>query len=160
MAINGIGFSGSLFGLAVQNLNNQLTDLSTQLATGKKSSTYSGMGVDEGFSIAARSQLASISAFADTMTNVTTTINVANTALQSLSNISGQVQSSAASSPQDLNSSGQTIGQENALSELSSMVGILNTQAGDRFIFSGSAINTPSVASADTILNGSGTRPV
>lgn len=158
MAINNIGFSGSLFGLAVQNINNQLTDLSTQLATGKKSSTYSGMGVNEGFSIAARSQLASISAFTDTMTNVTTTINVANTALQSLSNISGQVQSSAASSPQDINSDGQTIGQENALSELSSMVGILNTQAGDRFIFSGSAINTPSVASADTILNGSGTK--
>jgi flagellar hook-associated protein 3 FlgL len=158
MAINGIGYSGSLFGLAVQNLNSQLTDLSTQLATGKKSSTYSGMGVDEGFSIAARSQLASITAFTDTMTNVTTTINVANTALQSLSNIAGQVQSSAASSPQDINSGGQTIGQENALSELSSMVGILNTQAGDRFIFSGSAINTPSVASADTILNGSGTQ--
>ena len=42
--------------------------------------------------------------------------------------------------------------------ELSSMVGILNTQAGDRFMFSGSAINTPSVASADDILNGTGTQ--
>ena len=38
------------------------------------------------------------------------------------------------------------------------MVGILNTQAGDRFIFSGSAINTPSVASADDIMNGNGTQ--
>ena len=38
------------------------------------------------------------------------------------------------------------------------MVGILNTQAGDRFIFSGSAINTPSVASSDNILNGNGTQ--
>ena len=34
------------------------------------------------------------------------------------------------------------------------MVGILNTQVGDRYIFSGSAIDTPAVASADDILNG------
>jgi flagellar hook-associated protein 3 FlgL len=157
MAINTIiGTGGSLFGQAVQNLNTQLTTLSTQLATGEKSSTYSGMGVGEGFAIAARSQLASISAFTDTITNVNTTINAANTALQSLSKIAGQVQSDAASTPQNISSSGQTIAQQNAQSELTSLVGILNTQAGDRFIFSGSAINTPSVASVDTILNGNG----
>src|SRR6202790_2185138 len=159
MAINPIiGSGGTLFGQAVQNLNNQLTDLSTQLATGKKSTTYSGLGVGEGFAIAARSQLSSISAFADTITNVNTIINTANTALQSLSKLSGQVQNDAASTPQNLNSSGQTIAQQNAVSVLTSIVGILNTQAGDRFIFSGSAINTPSVASVDNILNGNATQ--
>ena len=158
MAINGIGFGGSLFGQAVLNLNTQLTNLSTQLATGEKSTTYSGMGVGEGFAIAARGQLASISAFGDAITNVNTFINVANTALQSLSSITGQVQSAAATGSQDINSTGQTIAQGNAQAELSSVVGILNTQAGDRFIFSGSAIGTPSVAPADTIMNGSGTQ--
>ncbi len=158
MAINGIGFGGSLFGQAVQNLNTQLTNLSTQLATGEKSTTYSGMGVGEGFAIAARGQLASISAFGDAITNVNTSIDVANTALQSLSTITGQVQSAAATGSQDINSTGQTIAQGNAAAELSSMVGILNTQAGDRFVFSGSAISTPSVASADNIMNGAGTQ--
>ena len=159
MAINPIiGSGGTLFGQAVQNLNTQLTDLSTQLATGKKSTTYSGFGVGEGFAVAARSQLSSISAFADTITNVNTIINTANTALQSLSKLSGQVQNDAASTPQNLNSSGQTIAQQNAVSVLTSIVGILNTQAGDRFIFSGSAINTPSVASVDSILNGNATQ--
>jgi len=159
MAINPIiGSGGTLFGQAVQNLNTQLTDLSTQLATGKKSTTYSGFGVGEGFAVAARSQLSSISAFADTITNVNTIINTANTALQSLSKLSGQVQNDAASTPQNLNSSGQTIAQQNAVSVLTSIVGILNTQAGDRFIFSGSAINTPSVASVDNILNGNATQ--
>src|SRR6201999_4174019 len=56
------------------------------------------------------------------------------------------------------NSTGQTIGQQNALTELSSITGILNTQAGDRFLFSGSAINTPAVADSDTIMNGTGTQ--
>src|SRR5579863_3795990 len=158
MAINSIGFNNSLFSQAVLNLNSQLTNLSTQLATGEKSTTYSGMGSGEGFAIAARQQLSNISAFTTTITNVNTSINAANTALQSLSSISKTVQSDAASTPQDINSTGQTIGQQNALTELSSMVGILNTQAGDRFLFSGSAINTPAVADANSILNGSGTR--
>jgi len=159
MAINGIvGPGGVAFNQAVQSLNNQLTTLSTQLATGEKSSTYSGIGSGEGFAIAARSQLSSISAFTDTITNVNTIIDGANTALQSLSQIGGQVQSDAASTPQNLNSTGQTIAQQNALTELSSIVGILNTQVGDRFIFSGSAINTPAVAPVDTILNGNGTQ--
>jgi flagellar hook-associated protein 3 FlgL len=156
MAINSIGYGSTVLGQSVQNLNNQLTALSSQLSTGKKATTYAGMGVNEGFAIAARAQLSNISAFTDTMTKINTTISVANTALQSLANIGTQVQNAAASSPQALNSSGQTVAQQNAASQLSSMLGILNTQSGDRYVFSGSAIDTPSVADADTILNGSG----
>ena len=158
MSINSINYASSLLGQSVRNINNQLSDLSTQLSSGTKSTNYAGMGVDEGFAIAARSQLANISAFGDTMTNVNTIISAANTALQSLSDTGGQVQSNAAATPQKLTSTGQTIGQQNALSELSSIVGILNTQVGDRYIFSGNAISTPAVASADDILNGTGTK--
>jgi len=158
MSINSINYASSLLGQSVRNINNQLSNLSTQLSTGVKSTNYAGMGVNEGFAVAARSQLANISAFGDTMTNVNTIIAAANTALQSLSDTGGQVQSNAAASPQNLTSTGQTVGQQNAQSELSSIVGILNTQVGDRYIFSGSAINTPAVASADDILNGTGTK--
>jgi flagellar hook-associated protein 3 FlgL len=156
MAINSVGYGSTVLGQAVRNLNDQLTTLSSQLTTGKKSTTYAGMGVNEGFAIAARAQLSNISAFTDTMTKINTTISVANTALQSLVDIGTQVQGAAASAPTALNGSGQTIAQQNAVSQLSSMLGILNTQSGDRYVFSGSAIDTPSVADADTILNGSG----
>ncbi len=156
MAINSIGYGSTVLGQSVRNLNDQLTTLSSQLTTGKKATTYAGMGVNEGFAIAARAQLSSISAFTDTMTKINTTISVANTALQSLVNIGTQVQGAAASGPTALNGFGQTIAQQNAGSQLSSMLGILNTQSGDRYVFSGSAIDTPSVADADTILNGSG----
>jgi len=158
MSISSINYGASLLGQSVQNINNQLTNLSTELSSGVKSTNYAGMGVDEGFAIAARSQLANISAFTDTMTNVNTIISSANTALQSLSTTSGQVQSAAAATPQNLTSSGQTIGQQNAASDLSALVGILNTQVGNRYIFSGSAINTPAVASSDDILNGTATQ--
>ena len=158
MSISSINYSSSLLGQSVQNINTQLTNLSTQLSSGVKSTDYAGMGVNEGFAIAARAQLANITAFGDTMTNVTTTINAANTVLQSLSKTAGEVQSEASATPQNLTSTGQTIGQQNALSQLSAMVGMLNTQVGDRYIFSGSAINTPAVVSADDILNGNGTQ--
>jgi flagellar hook-associated protein 3 FlgL len=154
MAINSVSYANSSLGQAVLNINNQLTSLSTQLASGEKSTTYAGMGVNEGFAVAARSQLASISAFTDTMTNINTTIGVANTALQALVNIGTTVQNSASASSQTLNGTGQSIGQQTALSQLSSMLGVLNTQSGDRYVFSGSAINTPSVDSTDAILNG------
>src|SRR4051812_23846998 len=158
MSISSINYASSVLGQSVRNINNQLSDLSTSLATGLKSQSYAGMGVNEGFAIAARSQLANISAFSDTMTTVNTIVNAANLALQSLSSITGQVQSTAAATSNNLTSTGQTIGQQNALSQLSAIVGILNTQVGDRYIFSGTAINTPAVASPADILNGIGTQ--
>jgi hypothetical protein len=154
MSVSSINYASSILGQSVQNISNQLTNLST----GVKSQTYAGMGVNEGFAVAARAQLSNISAFTTTMTNVNTIISAANTALQSLSDTASSVQSSAAATPQNLTSSGQTIAQQNAASQLSSIVGILNTQVGDRYIFSGSAINTPAVASADDIMNGTATQ--
>jgi flagellar hook-associated protein 3 FlgL len=158
MSVSSINYSASVLGQSVQNLNNQLTTLSTQLSSGVKSTNYAGMGVNEGFAIAARAQLANITAFGTTMTNVNTIISAANTALQTLSSIGSQVQSGASSGSLDLDSTGQTVAQETAASELSAVVGVLNTQVGDRYIFSGSAINTPAVASADSIMNGTGTK--
>src|SRR6202022_3609651 len=65
---------------------------------------------------------------------------------------------SANASAQTLNSAGQSIAQQTATSQLSSMVGILNMQAGARYLFSGSAIKTSAVASADDIINGTTTQ--
>ena len=158
MAINGVGYGTTVLNQSVLNINNQLTALQQQLTSGKKSSSYAGMGVNEGFAIAARSQLSNISAFADTMTNINTNIGIANTALQSMATIGTTVLNSANSSVQTLNSTGQTISQQTATSQLSSMIGILNIQAGDRYLFSGAAINTPPVASMDNILNGTTTQ--
>src|SRR5579871_3494307 len=158
MSIASLNYGSSVLGQSVQNINQQLTNLSTELSTGVKSTNYAGMGPDEGFAIAARTQLANISAYSDTMTNVTTVINAANAALQSLSSTVGEVQHAASATPQNLTGNGQTIGQQNAASLLSSTVGMLNTQVGDRYIFSGTAIDTPAVATSDAILNGSGTQ--
>jgi flagellar hook-associated protein 3 FlgL len=156
MSINSIGSSTSLLGQSILNIKNQLNTLQVQLASGEKSTTYSGMGTGEGFAIAARAQLANITGYQNTITNVGTTITAANLALQTLNTTSSQVETAAGSGSQTLNSNGQTAGQVTAISQLSSMLSILNTQGGNGYIFSGAATNTPSVASANDILNGNG----
>src|SRR5215475_3292579 len=158
MSIASINYSSSVLGQSIRNIDQQLSDLSTQLSTGVKSQNYAGMGVSEGFAIAARPQLSSITAFGDTITNVNTIINSANAVLQPLRTTASNMQSAAAATPQNLTGNGQTIGQQNAAAQFSSLVGMLNTQVGNRYIFSGSAINTPAVAPADTIMNGTPTQ--
>ncbi|MBB4392567.1 flagellar protein [Bradyrhizobium sp. ERR14] len=158
MSISSINYSSSILGSQIRNINQQLTDLSTQLSTGKLSQNYSGMGTNEGFAIAGRAQLSNIAAYTDTITNVNVSINLANTALQSLTKIRSTVQTGAANTAQDLNVNGQTIAQNTAAAQFGSMVGVLNTQTGNRYLFSGTAVNTQSVADAGDIINGTTTQ--
>lgn len=72
MAIYGVGYGYSPLGRSIQDIKAQLDNLQTQLASGKKSNVYSGMGVNEGFAIFARAQLSNLSAFSTTITNVNT----------------------------------------------------------------------------------------
>lgn len=158
MSISSINYGSSVLGAQVRNINQQLTDLSTQLSTGKLSQNYSGMGTNEGFAIASRAQLSNIAAYTDTITNVNVNINLANTALQSLTTIRNTVQTGSATSSQDLNVNGQTVAQNTAAAQFGSMVGVLNTQSGNRYLFSGTAYNTQSVANAGDIINGTTTQ--
>lgn len=158
MSIASINYSSSILGAQIRNINQQLTDLSTQLSTGKLSQNYAGMGTNEGFAIAGRAQLSNIAGYTDTITNVNVSINLANTALQSLTKIRSTVQTGSASTAQDLNVNGQTIAQNTAAAQFGSMVGVLNTQTGSRYLFSGTAVNTQSVADAGDIINGTTTQ--
>ena len=158
MSISSINYGSSVLGAQVRNINQQLTDLSTQLSTGKLSQNYSGMGTNEGFAIASRAQLSNIAAYTDTITNVNVNINLANTALQSLTTIRNTVQTGSAGTSQDLNVNGQTVAQNTAAAQFGSMVGVLNTQSGNRYLFSGTAYNTQSVADAGDIINGTTTQ--
>ncbi|WP_448030905.1 flagellar protein [Bradyrhizobium liaoningense] len=158
MSISSINYSSSILGAQIRNINQQLTDLSTQLSTGKLSQNYAGMGTNEGFAIAGRAQLSNIAGYTDTITNVNVSINLANTALQSLTKIRNTVQTGSANTAQDLNVNGQTIAQNTAAAQFGSMVGVLNTQTGSRYLFSGTAVNTQSVADAGDIINGTTTQ--
>src|SRR5689334_13424009 len=98
MSIASINYGSSVLGQSVRNINTQLADLSTQLSTGKLSQTYSGMGTNEGLAIAARSQISNIGGYTDTMTNINTSIQIANQALQSLVSMRSTLRTGVSSS--------------------------------------------------------------
>jgi len=157
MSIQGVsGISSSMIGSLV-DLNNQLNDLQQELGTGQKSQTYAGLGVQRGLTVGLQSQLAAIGGFDDTITAVGTQLSVAQTALQGIATSADTVKQSAINSPFKIDQTGQTTDQQSAQGQLDQMLGALNTQVGNNYIFSGMSPDKPSVASLSQILNGSGT---
>ena len=155
-----IGVSGktSYIGASILNLRSQLDDLQTQLASGKVSTTYAGQGPDRAFALGLRAQIANINAYADSAANVNTRINVANLSLQGLANIGTSVKSASTSSTIVLNNNGQTSGQITAQAAFANAISMLNTQSGDRYLFSGRATDTPPTVPANDMLYGAGTQ--
>jgi len=154
MSIEGVSGRTSYLGTSLLNIKSQLDTLTQQLASGKKTTTYSGLGMDSAFATSLRSQISLLSGYQNTQTNVTTRINVANLSLQGLVDMRTQVQSAATGSSQVLNADGQTSGQQIGYAAFTQAISLLNTQSGDRYLFSGRSTDAPATASADDILNG------
>jgi flagellin-like hook-associated protein FlgL len=158
MTVSTISGRSALTAQFLGSLRAQLDDLQRQLGTGKKSDDYAGLGLDRGLSVALRSQLSAISGFGDTITQVGTRLELAQTALTRMSAISGEIKASAHTSIFELGGGGQTVDQIAAGASLDELFAILNTRAGNRYMFSGRATDTAATALPDLILNGDGTR--
>ncbi len=157
MSITGPGSITAANVQAVTNMNNQLDELSAELGTGQATQTYSGLGSQAGLALSLSAQLAALNGYSSTATTVGTTLSIAQAALTGIDSTANTVQQSL-EQPEafNLDSSGQTPTQESAASALDQIVSLLNTQVGNNYIFSGSAVNQPAVASTDVILNGNG----
>jgi flagellin-like hook-associated protein FlgL len=157
MTIEGVSGRTSYIGTSILNLRSQLDTLSQQLASGKKSTSYSGLGIDSSVATGLRSQISMLAGYANTATNLNTRINVVNLSLQGLADAASSTKSAASGSSLVLDNNGQTPGQQIAYANFTQAVSLLNAQSGDRYLFSGRATDTPATASADDILNGTTT---
>jgi flagellar hook-associated protein 3 FlgL len=157
MSITGPGSIAAANLAAQTTMFNQLNTLSQQLGTGQASQTYEGLGSQAGLALSLGSQLSALGAYSTTATTVGTTLTLAQSVLTQLGNASSSVQQSVnQQNAFSLNNNGQTAIQQSAASYLDQILSLLNTQAGDNYMFSGSALNQPSVASTSDILNGNG----
>jgi flagellar hook-associated protein 3 FlgL len=157
MSVTGPG-SITAANIAAQNsMMDQLNTLATQLGTGQAAQTYSGLESQGGMVVALNSQMAAINGYTNTISTVSTTLSVGQTALSQISSLAGQVQQEFTDKPGfTVNGTGQTQVQVAAQSQLDEIVSLLNTQVGNNYIFSGTAVNQPAVASMSDILNGNG----
>lgn len=157
MTVSGIGGRSTLAVQSLVDMRRQLDDLQRQLGTGKKSTTYAGIGLDRGLAVGLRNRLAALEGYGSAITNAGVRIDLAQSALGRLGDIGRTVKGTAFQST-NIQSNGSTIAQATAYSSLGEMLGLLNTQIGDRYIFSGRGANMPSVASIEQVMDGEGAR--
>ncbi|HWL04750.1 MAG TPA: flagellar biosynthesis protein FlgL [Xanthobacteraceae bacterium] len=153
MSINSVGANTRLAVQSLVDMRRQFGDLQRQLGTGQKSETYAGLGLGRGVSVGLRSQLSAISAFSDTITNVGMRIDLQQSALGRIAKLSDEIKGAALKSTTMTNEEGIFV-QKGATNALGEIVGLLNTRAGERYLFSGRATDQPAVANVNAILDG------
>ncbi len=152
---------GAQSGLAIQqliNLRTQFDELQRQLSSGQKSSNYAGLGLDSGMAVSLNAQLSAVSGYNDTIDNVSTRITLMNGALGGMSDLTTAVKAAMVQAPTGANGTGTALAQQTGQSSLDQLLALLNTQAGDRYLFSGRATDQPAAETIDHILNGDGAR--
>jgi flagellar hook-associated protein 3 FlgL len=154
MSISSVGLRSNLLVASLGDARDRLDELQRQLGTGQLSTTYAGLGADRGLAVSLRNQLNQIAGYADAVKNIGVRINLASSALGDISNVGSTVKAAANTSTFTIDNTGQTTSQRSAVSQLDQVLTLLNTQAGDRYLFSGRATNKPATQDLNLILNG------
>jgi flagellar hook-associated protein 3 FlgL len=158
MSVSSIGAQSALIMQQLVQMRSEFDDLQRQLGTGQKSATYAGLGINRGVTVSLNSQLSAISGYDNTIDNVMARINLMNTALGNMIDITTTVKSAMVQANGVSNGSGALVAQQTGQSSLDQLLALLNAQAGDRYLFSGRATDTPAVETLDHIMNGDGAR--
>ncbi|WP_020188055.1 hypothetical protein [Methylopila sp. 73B] len=140
---------------AMANNNAKLQDLSEQLASGKVSSTYAGLGTGRDVALAMKAKLTQLDSYDGVGATVGTRIAVMNTVVDGLDTIASEIASFDSSASYSL-SGGQTATQSQAGAYLNEAISYLNSDVDGRYLFSGASTDTEPVLSAEEILSDDG----
>jgi len=158
MTISSIGNRSALSMQMLTQMRRQLDDLQRQLGTGKKADTYAGIGLNRGLAVTLNNQIATLASFDASIERVAVRLTIAQTTLGQIGDIGRQVKNSAINSKFDPDGAGQTTDQRAAGDQLDLLLGLLNTQIDNRYLFSGKTVDQLPVESPAHILDGDGAR--
>lgn len=136
---------------ALSQSRNTLDSLTLQLATGKASTTYAGLGDGASTSIAMRGKLAQIASYQATSATVNTRVSVMATTLTRLDDLGAEYKT-INPSEYNLTSGSVTIAQSQAAVDLKEAIAALNLDVGGRYLFSGRSTDVKPVISAEAML--------
>ncbi len=158
-AIIGFGSRSTIQSQTLVSMRSQLDDLQRQLATGKKSETYAGLGIGRGLDLEIRARLSRIENFETSIFNVDLRVTMMDTALNRI-RVVGQDARAETRFPltYELVSGGQTAAQRMSTLRLDETLSLLNEKAGDRYLFSGRATDQKATDSVSHILDGDGAK--
>lgn len=158
MAFNPIGGSyGGGFGRGIAETRELLARLQEQLGTGKRATTYGGLGVGRTESLSIRNELSKIAGYRQTIGQANIRVDVMQTALGRIRELAAETRSGTLDvSP--LTGSGQSEVQLSAAARFNEVASLLNTEIDGRYLFGGRSTETPPLAPSSEIMDGAGTR--
>ncbi|WP_305983972.1 flagellar protein [Roseibium sp. MMSF_3544] len=156
MTLSSITTSRSYLTLQLGQLNDQLTDKTTQLATGKVGTTYGEIGDNRLLDIQLTQKVSLIESYQETITISNLHLETLSLSLERLETIRQDSKSAMDTNDFVIQSDGQTQTQSRAELLLTETLNILNTEIAGYYIFGGTDSIADPVANLDAILNGSG----
>lgn len=135
----------------------QLDDLLQQLSSGKKASTYAGLGAGRDTALAMRAKLSQIDSWQSVGATIGVRIGIMNSALTGLENLGAEYKTI---DPNEymLTTGSVTIAQSQAAIDLQEAISRLNTDVDGRYLFAGRSTDVKPVLSADQILADDGAK--
>src|SRR5215207_11464718 len=113
MAISGISGASAQAMRAIGDMRSQLEDLQRQLGSGKRATSYAGLGLERGLTIGLRSQLSAISGYQQSITQVGVRLELMQNQLGQFDKVTQSSKSSIMLSQFTLNGASQTRDQLN-----------------------------------------------
>ncbi|MBL4645640.1 MAG: hypothetical protein JKY99_04195, partial [Rhizobiales bacterium] len=139
-------------------LRKSMEGLERQLATGKKSDTYGGLGPERSLSVSFRSGISRLESYQSSITMVDLRLSVSDLVVTRISDIGVEARAALDPNIYQLLGNGKTQGQATALNLLGETLSLLNTDAGGRYLFAGQDVSNKPVESMNAILDGDGSR--
>ena len=136
------------------SMRRELDDLQRQLATGKKSDTFAGLGFERRTSLDARGKMAMLSGYQATIESGTLRLKMMSQVATRLDEMSGETRSDLLGSGFDIGGDGRGTAQFLAEQRLREALDHLNSDLNGRFLFAGRSPEAAPVESYERIMNG------
>jgi flagellar hook-associated protein 3 FlgL len=140
------------------SMRGQLEELQRQLGTGARAETYGGLGSERTLSISFRSRLANLESYSATSDQLNLRIKLLNSSLTRLSAVPTDIRAALDPNAYQVRLDGRTDAQKTARIALDEVVGLLNSEADGRYLFSGRETDTKPVIDVQRMLQGDGAK--
>lgn len=134
----------------------QMDDLLRQLDTGKRSTTYAGLGMDRRVSLDLNGKLSSLDGWLDNIKRADTNLKLASQSVEMFAKLTNETKNDARADSYVPSASGRSAPQVLAEEKFKQALDLLNTDVGGRYLFSGRSADVRPVVDYSLIMDGDG----
>ncbi|HVW91940.1 MAG TPA: hypothetical protein VHB74_04970 [Devosia sp.] len=139
---------------SIDKLNQQFNTLQAQLATGNKAQTLADLGSVRYTDLTVRARLGRMTGYDNNISTVNMRLDMMNQMLSSVSSINAATRGSSVPASYGTNYLNFATAATNANSQLGQVLTTLDTDLNGHYLFGGSEVDQPPVASPDAVMNG------